>query len=91
MTDERTELEELEELEEPLEREHTCEECGGVYLDPQPDGSAYFHVHLPEPTGAPEPGGALNAIRSALGRAIVAPPPTPPPGQAHRIYWEGYP
>lgn len=35
--------------------EHICEGCGGVYLDPQPDGSRYVHVCPPPRPPAPAP------------------------------------
>lgn len=63
----------------------TCVKCRGVYLDPQPDGSRYFHVCPgPPPVMPAQPPGVLGRIRRRL-----APRAPTPPGKSHRLYWEG--
>lgn len=68
----------------------TCVQCRGVFLDPQPDGSRYFHVCGTGTTGAPVPRGTRAWIRGALRRPQVAiAPPPPPDSRRYRMYWEG--
>jgi hypothetical protein len=48
--------------------EHRCEKCGGVYVDPQADGSRYVH-HCPPPREpAPERKGLLRWVIDGLRR-----------------------
>jgi len=48
--------------------QHTCEKCGGVYLDPQPDGSRY--VHVCPPPAAPAPAKPRGLVGRAWDRIL---------------------
>ena len=47
-------------------REHRCEKCGGVYRDPQADGSRYVHVCPPPRPPEPEKKGLVRRVLDRL-------------------------
>jgi len=49
-------------------REQRCEKCGGVYQDPQRDGSRYYHVCPPPRPPEPEKRGLLRRVVDRLRR-----------------------
>ncbi len=56
---------------------HQCKHCGGVFFDPQPDGSAYSHV-CPRDIVGLQPGPPPSG-RKGLPVFITSPPGPPGP------------
>jgi len=50
-------------------REHVCEKCGGVYQNPQRDGSLYTHVCPPARPVEPPKRGLLRRVIDRLRRS----------------------
>lgn len=53
--------------------EFQCKACGGIYIDPQPDGTRYFHVCPPVPNPDYDAQFAFNDKGERIPKGLIDP------------------